>query len=368
MAKIKSILYKNLIITPTISVNDDKIEYQSFIDEILDEYDKLYDDDRYIKYIKYDINGDIIEMVQSDYHYKFEKYKYDESDEYILSKNTYTYDSNRRLVYRVKSHNDSKYITNYIYDNNDNLVEKINIQGDQITRAIFEYNENNQLLKYSDDKYIINCEYDELNRLIYRNITTKEHNNDCDFIDKEEKYTYSNNGDITIKYFEFRHIEKYKVFDKWNRLIIEDYQNQETSYEDEEPQYLFHYFYEDNLIVDEIAYKKSYYYKNIIEDEDGDYERKVIKDIKEYDYNFEFYDSLENEYCFDKSRINYTISFKYNENKDLIEKKHIELFDFDNKIYIYKKQYEYEYDINNNWIKRNCLFSGKSISRKIEYY
>ena len=128
----------------------------------------------------------VTKMSYDDYGNQTSQYTTDDGNVKIDIKYTNTYDSEGRLISKVKTENDFLHntettITTFEYDNNGNLVKEIS--GD--TTTTYKYNSNNKLVtelfkinsKWQDDEYRYEYEYDSYGNAVK---CTKYYNGEYD--------------------------------------------------------------------------------------------------------------------------------------------------------------------------------------------
>ena len=181
-----------------------------------DEFDRLKqlikNNDTY-NYI-YNNNGDLAKIISNN---DIAKYTYD------LSKRLYKYNFNK---FKIK----------YIYDDNNNVIEKKYELGDNVYEVSNKLNDNDILTSLSVDSNNFNYEYDDLGRLLNKNINGKNKTNYkyktngkrtttiIDSISNNNdtyKYEYDELGNI-IKIYHNEVLENEYNYDDYNELIRED--------------------------------------------------------------------------------------------------------------------------------------------------
>ena len=207
-----------------------------------DEFDRLKqlikNNDTY-NYI-YNNNGDLTKIISNN---DITKYTYD------LAKRLYKYNFNK---FKIK----------YIYDDNNNVTEKKYELGDNVYEVSNKLNDNDILTSLTVDSNNFNYEYDDLGRLLNKNINGKNKTN----------YKYKTNGKRTT-------------------TIIESISNNNDTYKYE---------------YDELGNMIKIYHNEILENE----------------YNYDDYNELIRE---DNYLLNKTIKYFYNELGNIIYKKEYEI-------------------------------------------
>lgn len=244
-----------------------------------DEFDRLKqlikNNDTY-NYI-YNNNGDLAKIISNN---DIAKYTYD------LSKRLYKYNFNK---FKIK----------YIYDDNNNVIEKKYELGDNVYEVSNKLNDNDILTSLSVDSNNFNYEYDDLGRLLNKNINGKNKTNYkyktngkrtttiIDSISNNNdtyKYEYDELGNI-IKIYHNEVLENEYNYDDYNELIRED-------------NYLLNktikYFYNE---LGNIIYKKEYEIKtdNQLSEVIYDYGNSYWKDqLTKYNSDVIIYDEIGN--------------------------------------------------------------------------
>ena len=251
---------------------------------------------------KYDDNGNLTLHMGSDGNIK--KYKYDKNNNLIYFndiKNKIekikTYDEKNRLL-KTTSSNGSISEHEYIEDVNGNLIEerikssnikdttnhiiikryeyfedgsyKVTITGDNIATTIEIYNDKDQLILYSSNKFSCIINYDDYGRKI-REMNT---------IGVEELWKYNDNGDLLTHSVNRQGKNTFRIdykYDEYGRLIAEKNMNG----------IVVNYYYEDNNSIVHVKTSNGYY-ENINYDKEG---RKVKvennTEIKRYKYDYD---------------------------------------------------------------------------------
>lgn len=211
----------------------------------------------------------------------------------------------------------------YKYDDKNNLIEQKEYESNNIIFNItYKYNENNQLIeecKYNTDdilNYQTMYEYDSKDNLLEKNI-------------------YLLNSDYN------RMTKEVYIYDDKNNVIEENIHN-----------------------IGRFSRKLTYKY-----DKEGN--RIEYTEYEGWRHSFSFeYDDMP--YYNQKIRKN---EYKYDKQGSIIEKASYTFYSLNDKVIKTvdepKRLYKYEYDNQNNWIKKISFYEGtaKSITeRKIEYY
>lgn len=244
-----------------------------------DEFDRLKqlikNNDTY-NYI-YNNNGDLTKIISNN---DITKYTYD------LAKRLYKYNFNK---FKIK----------YIYDDNNNVIEKKYELGDNVYEVSNKLNDNDILTSLTVDSNNFNYEYDDLGRLLNKNINGKNKTN----------YKYKTNGKRTTTIIESisNNNDTYKYeYDELGN-IIKIYHNEilenEYNYDDyneliREDNYLLNktikYFYNE---LGNIIYKKEYEIKtdNQLSEVIYDYGNSYWKDqLTKYNSDVIIYDEIGN--------------------------------------------------------------------------
>lgn len=244
-----------------------------------DEFDRLKqlikNNDTY-NYI-YNNNGDLTKIISNN---DITKYTYD------LAKRLYKYNFNK---FKIK----------YIYDDNNNVTEKKYELGDNVYEVSNKLNDNDILTSLTVDSNNFNYEYDDLGRLLNKNINGKNKTN----------YKYKTNGKRTTTIIESisNNNDTYKYeYDELGN-IIKIYHNEilenEYNYDDyneliREDNYLLNktikYFYNE---LGNIIYKKEYEIKtdNQLSEVIYDYGNSYWKDqLTKYNSDVIIYDEIGN--------------------------------------------------------------------------
>lgn len=290
---------------------------------------------------KYNKEGKLVEKISYDYNVlgvNYTNYKYDERGNKIeittknnsgISKSIYIYDTNNNLIEK-KNPLDT---FNYKYDNRGNVIEvKERVFN---THVFIKYNDKNKIVKietYNNDKLssIDEIEYINNNKqyqeLTYTDsILSKEairnYKNDSTLKDETIIEYYTNISDLDSCYLRRIMSKEIKTYQKdtvllENRKYEYDEEGNETSIEIRK--------YDDR--------SRLIYYENIFKDQAGEY--KYL-----YKYN-------------DRDEIIEQTSFIVNDPNPNIEK------------------FKYKYDKKGNWIKKiiKDKYSKAIFTRKIEYY
>ena len=210
---------------------------------------------------KYGNNGDLIKVIDNDNVYK------------------YTYDDSKRLC----EYQNNDFIIKYKYDINDNVLNKY-YKYNNINHSIENtYNDEESILKTIFDNNTINYNYDNLGRLINKNINNNLNTN----------YTYITNGNRTSLLVDTIEINNNKYKYDYDKLgnIINIYNNDVLEYEysyDEYNQLLKENNYINNTTTrykydnyGNILYKKIYYLNtyNQISQNKYEYKNNSFKDL-----------------------------------------------------------------------------------------
>lgn len=290
---------------------------------------------------KYNKEGKLVEEISYDYNVlgvNYTNYKYDERGNKIeittknnsgISKSIYIYDTNNNLIEK-KNPLDT---FNYKYDNRGNVIEvKERVFN---THVFIKYNDKNKIVKietYNNDKlssideieYINNNkQYQELTYTdsILSKAAIRNYKNDSTLKDETIIEYYTNISDLDSCYLRRIMSKEIKKYQKdtvllENRKYEYDEEGNETSIEIRK--------YDDR--------SRLIYYENIFKDQAGEY--KYL-----YKYN-------------DRDEIIEQTSFIVNDPNPNIEK------------------FKYKYDKKGNWIKKiiKDKYSKAIFTRKIEYY
>lgn len=214
---------------------------------------------------------------------------------------------------------DKKHVVKY--NINGFITEKtvFNWDGSVVNNTKYEYLENNRLVSGPEGEYL----YDESGKLY---LTIYTHNGNG--LKKTIKYDYDSENLLADKY----------VYNYDNELV-----------------YHYSYKYDSKNLLKEFIYR---YYGHAL--------TYKVNQKEEY-----FYDSVFNLVKIKTSGLNTSYSefqeFKYNERKDTVFHKTTDSSENEVRVYTY----DYEYDSQNNWVKKSIYSNNKIVllkERTIEYY
>ena len=303
------------------SINQDKYELSSKKNQKTK--GRIIEDKESNDFVKYDKNGNIIEEklgINSD-----------------LIKYTYQYDERGNKIEKNRFTPDGKLNMKYIYeyDNEGKLVEFSDLfpDGKLANKYTYKYDERSNLIEYTD----------------YLGAS----------LDERDVYKYDTNGnEIETIYFD----SKGSLKCKW-----------EKSY-DKKGNLTEEMFYLSNGELDYKTINKYDAIGNLIEDSSRDSKGKLLlKEIIKYDNlgnKVEVNITIPTKFEIDRmstGKMKVKTTFIYDDKGNVLEETTVTTKDFKK----FKLNKKYEYDKNNNWIKRIIYLDKKPMSiteRKIEYY